>query len=76
MTTSTGSLVLVTSGSGVLLVDPARAGAPPETLLAPGAIVLPANGARGDSAFGPGELYLTSLARTKVFVLHTDLRAP
>lgn len=76
VTTDTGALVLVTSGDGVLLVDPASPSAPPEELLAPNAILLPANGVLGDSAFGLGELYLTSLGRPTVFVLHTNLRAP
>jgi hypothetical protein len=37
---------------------------------------LPANGAFGDATFGVHELFVTSLAHTTLFVVHTDLMAP
>jgi sugar lactone lactonase YvrE len=76
VTTSTGALVLVTSTMGVVLVDPAAATTPPVELASLRAIALPANGVFGDSAFGPTELYLSSLGRRTVFVVHTELTAP
>lgn len=76
VTTSTGSLVLVTSADGILLVDPAAPATAPTSLLANRALTLPANGVFGDSAFGAHDLYLTSLARPSIYVLHTDLAAP
>jgi sugar lactone lactonase YvrE len=75
VTTSTGSLVLVTSSMGVLTVDPEAPTAAPIELASTRAIALPANGTFGDSAFGVNELYLTSLGRQTVFVVHTELTA-
>lgn len=68
--TATG-LVLVTSTGGVLGVDPAMPGAEPTVLMPPRALGLPANGVFGDAAFGTTELYLTSLSRSGLWVLHT-----
>ncbi len=76
VTTSTGSLVLVTSGAGVLVVDPAAPTAAPRSLLGNRELTLPANGVFGDTAFGPHDVYLSSLARPSVYVLHTDLASP
>lgn len=74
--TSSGALVLVTSTSGLLTVDPAAPSAAPVEIFPSRALALPANGVFGDSAFGPTELYLTSLSRSSVFVVHTALMAP
>lgn len=76
VTTSSGSLVLVTSAAGILLVDPAAPTAAPATLLGSRAVALPANGVFGDAAFGAHDVFLTSLGRQTIFVLHTDLMAP
>lgn len=76
VTTSTGALVLVTSTAGVVAVDPASPAATPDELLPSRALSLPANGAFGGDGFGRTELYLTSLSRSGVWVLHTDRMAP
>jgi sugar lactone lactonase YvrE len=69
--TSTGALALVTSSSGLLLLDPT---APATTTpLAPRtAITLPANGVFGDATFGVHDLFVTSLARPTIYVVHTE----
>jgi gluconolactonase len=64
-----GSLVLVTSASGILRVSP---GESPIELLPPGGVALPANGVMGDAAFGEHALFLTSLASNTVTRLAVD----
>lgn len=76
VTTSTGAIVLVTSTLGILLVDPTAPTAEPTTLLAGRALALPANGVFGDAAFGIHDVFLSSLGRQTIFVLHTDLAGP
>ncbi len=76
VTTSTGSLVLVTSAAGILEVDPATPTAMPRTLATNREVTLPANGVFGDSAFGTANVYLSTLGRTTISVLHTDRMAP
>lgn len=70
--TSAG-LVLVTSTTGVLAADPTMPSQPRTTLATRGDLLLPANGVFGDATFGPHELFLSSLGRPSVFVIHTDL---
>ena len=71
--TSTGSVVLVTTSSGVLHADP-RMPTAPQALLAPSArLALPANGVFGDAAFGAHELFVSALGRRSISVVHTDL---
>lgn len=68
---SDGSLVLITSTAGGLRVDPAAPSTAPIELFGLRALSLPANGVFGDEAFGTSELYVTSLARQDLFVVHT-----
>jgi sugar lactone lactonase YvrE len=74
--TTTSGLALITSARGGLLVDPATPSAEPEEIFPSSAFTLPANAVLGDSAFGTTELYVTSLARRDLYVVHTDLMAP
>ena len=64
-------LVLVTSTAGVLAVDPAMPAAEPVVLMPSRALALPANGVFDNTTFGETELYLTSLSRSGLWVLHT-----
>lgn len=64
-------LVLVTSTAGVLAVVPAMPAADPTVLMPSRALALPANGVFGGAAFGETELFLTSLSRSGLWVLHT-----
>jgi sugar lactone lactonase YvrE len=66
-----GRLVLVTSTAGVVAIDPARPTDAPVVLMPSRALALPANGVFGGAAFGETELYLTSLSRSGLWVLHT-----
>lgn len=75
VTTSTGALALVTSSSGVLLVDPAMPATHGE-LAARTSVTLPANGVFGDASFGTHELFLSTLARNSIYVVHTSVMAP
>lgn len=68
---SSGSLVLITSTMGGLRVDPAAPAATPIALFAQRDLSLPANGVFGDEAFGTSELFVTSLARPELYVVHT-----
>jgi len=65
------SLVLITSTTGGLRFDPAAPSVAPIELFGQRTLLLPANGVYGDEAFGPTELYVTSLARQDLFVVHT-----
>lgn len=73
---SGGLLVLVTSGDGIVSVDPTMPSAAPTEISAPRLITLSANGVFGDSAFGTSELYVTSLSASRLYVVHTMLTAP
>lgn len=66
-------LVLITSMSGGLAVDPGMPSAAPHTVFDRRAILVPANGVFGDATFGEDELFVTSLGRSTLFVVHTDL---
>ena len=63
VTLTDGTLVLVTSASGLHRVMPSGT---PSVLYGPRLFMLPANGAMGDTAFGVDKLYLTSLSRTTI----------
>jgi sugar lactone lactonase YvrE len=65
------SLVLITSGTGGLRVDPALPSAEPISLFSRHLLSLPANGVFGDAAFGTSELFVTSLAQQNLYVVHT-----
>ncbi|MFO0709148.1 MAG: SMP-30/gluconolactonase/LRE family protein [Sandaracinus sp.] len=65
-------LVLVTSSSGVLTIDPTMPGEP-RVLTDRRGILVPANGVFGDETFGTDELFVTSLGRESLFVVHTAL---
>lgn len=65
-------LVLITSNRGGLIVDPAMPTAAPRTLFERTDITVPANAVFGDATFGTTELFVTSLGRPSLFVVHTD----
>jgi sugar lactone lactonase YvrE len=65
-------LVLVTSNRGGLVVDPRMPAAEPRTLFERADVLVPANAVFGDETFGTTELFVTSLGRPTLFVVHTD----
>ncbi len=65
-------LVLITSNRGGLVVDPSMPAAPPRSLFERTDITVPANAVFGDATFGTTELFVTSLGRPSLFVVHTD----
>ena len=66
-------LVLITSMSGGLAVDTTMPSAAPTTVFERRAILVPANAVFGDATFGEDELFVSSLGRSTVFVVHTGL---
>jgi len=65
-------LVLITSNRGGLVVDPSMPTATPRSLFERTDITVPANAVFGDASFGTTELFVTSLGRPSLFVVHTD----
>lgn len=65
-------LVLITSNRGGLIVDPRTPAAEPRTLFSRTDVLVPANAVFGDATFGTSELFVTSLGRPTLFVVHTD----
>lgn len=64
-------LVLITSMSGGLAIDTTMPTAAPTTVFERRAILVPANAVFGDATFGEDELFVSSLGRSSLFVVHT-----